>query len=66
MATIIAFNGKRPNIHPTAFVAPTAVLVGNVTVGPEASIWFGAVLRGERRRQPEADRQQQDVQTHRA
>jgi len=47
MAHLIEFNGKRPQIHPSAFVAPTAVLVGDVTVGPEASVWFGAVLRGD-------------------
>ena len=47
MALILPFNGVRPTIHPTAFVAPTAVIIGNVTVGPEASIWFGAVLRGD-------------------
>lgn len=47
MATRIEFNGKAPTIHPSAFVAPTAVLIGDVTVGPEASIWFGAVLRGD-------------------
>jgi carbonic anhydrase/acetyltransferase-like protein (isoleucine patch superfamily) len=47
MATILPFDGVEPTIHPSAFVAPTAVLVGNVTVGPESSIWFGAVLRGD-------------------
>ncbi len=47
MALILPFGGVRPQIHPTAFIAPTAVLIGNVTVGPEASIWFGAVLRGD-------------------
>jgi carbonic anhydrase/acetyltransferase-like protein (isoleucine patch superfamily) len=47
MALILAFDGKAPVIHPTAFVAPGAVLVGDVTVGAEASIWFGAVLRGD-------------------
>jgi carbonic anhydrase/acetyltransferase-like protein (isoleucine patch superfamily) len=47
MALLIEFNGKRPAIDPTAFLAPTAVLIGDVTVGPEASIWFGAVLRGD-------------------
>ncbi len=44
---VIAFRGKRPKIHPTAFVAPTAVLIGDVEVGEESSIWFGAVLRGD-------------------
>jgi carbonic anhydrase/acetyltransferase-like protein (isoleucine patch superfamily) len=47
MAHILPFRGKSPKIHPSAFVAPTAVLIGDVTVGPEASIWFGAVLRGD-------------------
>lgn len=47
MATIIPFDGRTPEIHPTAFVAPTAVLIGDVTVGQDASIWFGAVLRGD-------------------
>lgn len=44
---IIPFGGKRPKIHPSAFVAPTAVLIGDVTVGEDSSIWFGAVLRGD-------------------
>ncbi len=47
MAIIIPFNGKTPRIHPTAFVAPTAVLIGDVEVGAESSVWFGAVLRGD-------------------
>lgn len=44
---ILPFGGTTPRIHPSAFVAPGAVVVGDVTVGPEASIWFGAVLRGD-------------------
>lgn len=47
MATIVPFDGRSPKIHSSAFVAPTAVLVGDVTVGEDASIWFGAVLRGD-------------------
>lgn len=47
MAHIITLGGFTPRIHPTAFVAPTAVLIGNVEVGPDSSIWFGAVLRGD-------------------
>lgn len=47
MAIIIAFQGKTPRIHPSAFIAPTAVLIGNVSIGEEASVWFGAVLRGD-------------------
>ena len=34
-------------IHPTAFVAPGAVVVGQVTIGPQASLWFGVVVRGD-------------------
>lgn len=44
---IVEFEGFRPQIVPSAFVAPTAVLIGNVIVGDEASIWYGAVLRGD-------------------
>lgn len=40
-------DGKRPRVHPEAWVAPTAVLIGDVVVGAGASIWFGAVLRGD-------------------
>ena len=34
-------------IHPTAFVAPGAAIMGEVTVGADASVWYGAVLRGD-------------------
>ncbi len=44
---IVDYRGKRPKVAPSAFVAPTAVLIGNVEVGAESSIWFGAVLRGD-------------------
>ncbi|HEY0038256.1 MAG TPA: gamma carbonic anhydrase family protein [Longimicrobium sp.] len=47
MAMILPFAGIHPRIHPSAFVAPGATIVGNVTVGEEASIWFGAVIRGD-------------------
>ena len=40
-------SGKRPTVHPDAYIAPTAVLIGDVEVGAGASIWFGAVLRGD-------------------
>ncbi len=36
-----------PVIHPTAFVAPTAAVMGDVTLGEHASIWYGAVIRGD-------------------
>jgi len=41
------FEGKRPKVHPDAYIAPTAVLIGDVVVGAGASVWFGAVLRGD-------------------
>jgi carbonic anhydrase/acetyltransferase-like protein (isoleucine patch superfamily) len=44
---IIEYRGKRPKIASSAFVAPTAVLIGDVHVGEESSIWFGTVLRGD-------------------
>jgi carbonic anhydrase/acetyltransferase-like protein (isoleucine patch superfamily) len=47
LAHIIPFAGKEPRVHPSAFLAPTAVLIGDVTIGAECSVWFGAVLRGD-------------------
>jgi len=39
--------GKVPQIHESAFIAPTAVIIGDVTIGEGSNIWFGAVLRGD-------------------
>ena len=44
---LFAFEGRAPRIDPTAFVAPTATLIGDVTVEAGASVWFNAVLRGD-------------------
>jgi carbonic anhydrase/acetyltransferase-like protein (isoleucine patch superfamily) len=44
---LLTYGGKTPRVHASAFVAPGAVLIGDVEVGPESSIWFGAVLRGD-------------------
>lgn len=44
---IIEYRGKRPKVAASAFIAPTAVLIGDVEVGEEASIWFGTVIRGD-------------------
>jgi carbonic anhydrase/acetyltransferase-like protein (isoleucine patch superfamily) len=41
------FEGREPTVHPDAFVAPTATLVGEVLVEAGASVWYGAVLRGD-------------------
>jgi carbonic anhydrase/acetyltransferase-like protein (isoleucine patch superfamily) len=44
---IIEINGKRPKVADDAFVAPTAVLIGDVVVEAGASIWWGAVIRAD-------------------
>jgi gamma-carbonic anhydrase len=46
-ATVMAFDGKYPQIHDSAFIAPGARIIGDVTVGPQASIWYNCVLRGD-------------------
>jgi carbonic anhydrase/acetyltransferase-like protein (isoleucine patch superfamily) len=38
---------RPPSIHPSAFIASTAAVMGDVTLGEESSIWYGAVLRGD-------------------
>jgi len=44
---LYSFAGRRPTIHPTAWVAPSAELIADVVLGEEASVWFGAVIRGD-------------------
>jgi carbonic anhydrase/acetyltransferase-like protein (isoleucine patch superfamily) len=44
---VTAGTGQRPRIHPTAFIAPGASVMGDVTLGPDSSVWYGAVLRGD-------------------
>ena len=44
---ILAFRGVRPSIAADAFVAETAVIIGDVAVASRASIWYGCVLRGD-------------------
>jgi len=44
---VYAFGGREPQISGDAFVAPTATIIGAVELGSEASVWFGAVLRGD-------------------
>ncbi|MFI6600801.1 gamma carbonic anhydrase family protein [Nonomuraea sp. NPDC050536] len=40
-------NGAVPDIHPEAYIAPGAVVVGQVKIGRNSSIWYGSVLRGD-------------------
>ena len=44
---ILPYRGKMPTIHPTAFIAPTAAVVGDVEIGARSSVWFSAVVRGD-------------------
>lgn len=44
---VLPYNGVWPRIAPSAFVAPTAVIVGDVEIGEEASVWFGVVIRAD-------------------
>jgi carbonic anhydrase/acetyltransferase-like protein (isoleucine patch superfamily) len=44
---LYALGEKRPQVDPTAFVHPDAVLIGDVSIGPESSVWPTAVLRGD-------------------
>lgn len=45
--TIVTHAGKTPRIHETAFVAPGACLIGEVEIGPGASVWYNCVLRAD-------------------
>ncbi|MCW5253685.1 gamma carbonic anhydrase family protein [Streptomyces sp. SHP 1-2] len=49
-ALIGAIGGKRPEVAAAAFLAPTSSVLGDVTLGPGTSVWYGAVLRGDTER----------------
>ena len=44
---LMTLRGKTPQVSPEAFVAENATLIGDVTVGADSSVWFGAVIRGD-------------------
>lgn len=44
---LFSFEGLAPTVHPDAWIAPTATLVGDVRVEAHASVWYGAVLRAD-------------------
>ncbi|MCP4690769.1 MAG: gamma carbonic anhydrase family protein [Desulfobacterales bacterium] len=44
---IITYKGKTPEIGKNVFIAPTAVVIGDVKIGDDASIWYGVVIRGD-------------------
>jgi carbonic anhydrase/acetyltransferase-like protein (isoleucine patch superfamily) len=41
------FRGTHPQIHPTAYIEESAQIIGDVVVGAQSSVWFGAVVRGD-------------------
>jgi carbonic anhydrase/acetyltransferase-like protein (isoleucine patch superfamily) len=47
MPLLLPFDGHAPDIHPTAFVAPNATIIGRVRIAAHASVWYGSVLRGD-------------------
>lgn len=44
---ILPFNGKTPKIHDSAFIAPGCCIIGDVEIGPQASIWYNCVIRAD-------------------
>jgi carbonic anhydrase/acetyltransferase-like protein (isoleucine patch superfamily) len=44
---ILEFKGRYPKIHPTAFIAENAMVIGDVEIGPESNVWFYSILRGD-------------------
>lgn len=47
MSQVLEIGGFTPTIHTSAFVAPGAVVIGDVQIGAESSVWFGCVLRAD-------------------
>jgi gamma-carbonic anhydrase len=47
MAIIRPFGGKTPTLHPSVLAVEDVVVIGDVDIGPDSSIWFGSVLRGD-------------------
>jgi carbonic anhydrase/acetyltransferase-like protein (isoleucine patch superfamily) len=45
--TIAPFNGIHPRIHPSAFIAPGCRIIGDVEIGPDASVWYNCVIRAD-------------------
>ncbi|MFZ1701566.1 MAG: gamma carbonic anhydrase family protein [Pyrinomonadaceae bacterium] len=41
------FRGVTPRIHPTAFITDDAIIIGDVEIGEDASVWFGSIIRGD-------------------
>jgi carbonic anhydrase/acetyltransferase-like protein (isoleucine patch superfamily) len=48
--SILGFRGKFPRIHDSAFIAPGCRIIGDVEIGPDASVWYNCVIRGDANR----------------
>ena len=44
---ILPYEGSCPKIHPDAWIAPGAVIIGDVEIGAQSNVWFGCVIRGD-------------------
>jgi carbonic anhydrase/acetyltransferase-like protein (isoleucine patch superfamily) len=44
---ISKFQNARPKIHPTAFITDDAIVIGDVEMGEDSSVWFGSIIRGD-------------------
>lgn len=47
MSPVYPFEGKLPTVAPSAFIAPTAAVIGDVEIGEDSSVWYHCVLRGD-------------------
>ena len=41
------FQGKKPKVHKTCYIAGNSMLIGDVEIGENSSVWYGSVLRGD-------------------
>jgi carbonic anhydrase/acetyltransferase-like protein (isoleucine patch superfamily) len=47
MSNIYPYKGVYPKINKAAFIAPTATIIGDVTIGKNSGVWFNSVIRGD-------------------
>ncbi|MDW8293930.1 MAG: gamma carbonic anhydrase family protein [Aquificaceae bacterium] len=47
MALLLSYRNKNPLIHPSVFLAENAVVIGDVEIGEDSSLWYGVVVRGD-------------------
>ncbi len=47
MATVRPFGGKAPTVHPSAFLVEGSLVIGDVDIAQDCSVWFGAIVRGD-------------------